>query len=298
MQKGIICGLTNEVADFQDTCPNFKMDEKASSVLHYKKDFNPNQTTSDGYPAWRVVLSVIIALIAIVRLVATCHKIDRNNSYSNTQRYEQNKQSEYFLELQRQKQERARKIARIYTQLPSVVEEYNQHHNSNQRITEKDVLNTLINRENKEYKSQNELKTYNFHSGIQMKLGYSQVLYDGDLPQIVTFGSNYIMYIEVEKAKGDIYQQWEKFQYRKLKDFIVENSFHYTNKINKKYFKKTDYVLNDYNFQVDDIMFQGAALLIEVENKRYFFNIIGFNDESSSTKKRGSLNRMIQIKDF
>lgn len=37
MHKGLLCGLTNEFADFEDACPNFEQDEKEVQKQEYKR---------------------------------------------------------------------------------------------------------------------------------------------------------------------------------------------------------------------------------------------------------------------
>lgn len=37
IHKGVLCGLTNEFADFEDSCPNFERDEKEIQKQEYKR---------------------------------------------------------------------------------------------------------------------------------------------------------------------------------------------------------------------------------------------------------------------
>ena len=80
--KGMQCKLTNDFPTFANTCPTFELDEFAKSKNDSKPKYN-NSAESSGL-GWRTVLSVILMVIALIRLASTCSKIsDNRNSRNN-----------------------------------------------------------------------------------------------------------------------------------------------------------------------------------------------------------------------
>ncbi|WP_438966496.1 hypothetical protein [Flavobacterium sp.] len=80
-EKGMQCKLTNDFPTFENTCPTFELDEFAKSKNDSKPKYN-NSDDSSG-PGWRTVLSVILMVIALIRLASTCSKINDNRSSRN-----------------------------------------------------------------------------------------------------------------------------------------------------------------------------------------------------------------------
>jgi hypothetical protein len=70
--NGIVCGLTKEKPVFNLNCPDYEVDEKqlakkrdtdlAMEILHSSNEISSR-------PTWKTVLSVIIFIIAIIRLL-------------------------------------------------------------------------------------------------------------------------------------------------------------------------------------------------------------------------------------
>ena len=74
-QQGLLCKLTDKQADFEGSCPSFYPDNEntISSPNNNPQQFNKT-TSNDEVPTWRILISVIIFIIAIVRLIAAFNR--------------------------------------------------------------------------------------------------------------------------------------------------------------------------------------------------------------------------------
>tara|TARA_B110001452_G_C15179383_1_gene409668 strand:- start:157 stop:597 length:441 start_codon:yes stop_codon:yes gene_type:complete len=59
-KKGIICGLTNEQANFERTCPDFKEDVNIQKAKTYSENIGKNH--NNRYPALKYVIAINIAI--------------------------------------------------------------------------------------------------------------------------------------------------------------------------------------------------------------------------------------------
>jgi hypothetical protein len=73
-EHGMICSLTNKIADFKDNCPSFVSDNEA--VLNsIKKNTETEKITQElleshvSQSPWRAVLAIIVAILAVIRLI-------------------------------------------------------------------------------------------------------------------------------------------------------------------------------------------------------------------------------------
>ncbi len=83
-QTGLICSLTDEKPKFEHTCPDYVEDPSALLRKRGREVMNERMKGNGGsVPGWRVFLSVIIMIFAIVRIVA---RLSRNNERESRQR--------------------------------------------------------------------------------------------------------------------------------------------------------------------------------------------------------------------
>ena len=68
-QQGLLCKLTDKQADFEGSCAKFYPDSDNTISSPSTTSYQQTKNTDDT-PTWRIVLSVIIAIIAVVRLLA------------------------------------------------------------------------------------------------------------------------------------------------------------------------------------------------------------------------------------
>lgn len=76
-EHGMICSLTGRKADFADKCPSFVLDNDVVLQPQVSESFSQNTTNDDYYDSgfsWRTVLAIIVAIIAVVRLIATLNR--------------------------------------------------------------------------------------------------------------------------------------------------------------------------------------------------------------------------------
>jgi hypothetical protein len=70
--QGIVCGLTKEKPVFDLTCPDYEMDERQmvkKKEAEYAFDNSGTGGFADEKISWRTVLSIIIFIVAIIRLL-------------------------------------------------------------------------------------------------------------------------------------------------------------------------------------------------------------------------------------
>jgi hypothetical protein len=74
--QGIVCGLTDKKPTFLTTCPDFEKDVKEERKIEQRKAIAEESDYQDengkSVPAWRVALTVIITLVAIIRIFMRC----------------------------------------------------------------------------------------------------------------------------------------------------------------------------------------------------------------------------------
>lgn len=83
-QKGIICSLTNDKADFVGTCPNF---EEKSEMKKYNEYQSQSQSQKIRYPALNLIISIFqifgwIVGIVTIGIVIYSFTIDPNIIYT------------------------------------------------------------------------------------------------------------------------------------------------------------------------------------------------------------------------
>lgn len=78
-EHGMICGLTNSIGSFEDKCASFIPDEE--EVLRSIKRDTENQKlteelieNSTSESPWRTMLSILIVIIAVIRLIVALSK--------------------------------------------------------------------------------------------------------------------------------------------------------------------------------------------------------------------------------
>ncbi len=69
-QQGLLCNLTGKHADFEGSCSKFYPDDANTISSPGNRSRESYAKTESDRPAWRTVVSVIIFIIAIVRLIA------------------------------------------------------------------------------------------------------------------------------------------------------------------------------------------------------------------------------------
>ena len=70
LKLGIVCSLTNAKPDFVESCKDFKPDQAEVQKEIARQQLEREAKEAIKMPVWQIVLSVIIALIALVRLIA------------------------------------------------------------------------------------------------------------------------------------------------------------------------------------------------------------------------------------
>ena len=73
LQQGLLCKLTDKQADFEGSCAKFYPDSENTISSASNTPYQEAKVT-DETPTWRIVLSVIIAIIAVVRLIAVLNR--------------------------------------------------------------------------------------------------------------------------------------------------------------------------------------------------------------------------------
>lgn len=76
IKKGIICGLTNEQATFEGTCPDFKEDAKLLKAKAYSKTIH--NSSKNRYPALKTIIDVLNVfgwIIGIITVIITAISI-------------------------------------------------------------------------------------------------------------------------------------------------------------------------------------------------------------------------------
>lgn len=90
-EKGMQCGLTNSTPTFEKNCPTFELDEYAKIKNDSKKDYGPVMDEQNGSFGWKTALSILIAIIAVIRLAVTCNNYsEKRNSNSDYDRQMEN----------------------------------------------------------------------------------------------------------------------------------------------------------------------------------------------------------------
>lgn len=77
--RGMVCKLTDAIPSFENQCPTFEYDESRPEATYGAAS---SSSSSSNYPAWKVILSVLIAIVSIIRLANTCSKkeaVEKNN---------------------------------------------------------------------------------------------------------------------------------------------------------------------------------------------------------------------------
>ncbi len=74
--QGVVCGLTSEKPTFLSTCPDYVKDEKEERKIAERKaavaESDYVDESGNSVPGWRIAISVIIFILAMVRIVARC----------------------------------------------------------------------------------------------------------------------------------------------------------------------------------------------------------------------------------
>ncbi|WP_046743834.1 hypothetical protein [Kordia zhangzhouensis] len=74
--QGIVCGLTSEKPTFVNNCPSFEkdvaMEKKLADRRAVEEDVIYDENDKPVSP-WRIVLSVLIFILVIIRLVVRCN---------------------------------------------------------------------------------------------------------------------------------------------------------------------------------------------------------------------------------
>ena len=86
-QTGLICSLTDEKPKFEHTCPDFIEDPSALQRKRGREVMNERMKKGDSgsVPGWRVFLSVIIMIFAIVRIAL---RMSRNDDRERQRSFE------------------------------------------------------------------------------------------------------------------------------------------------------------------------------------------------------------------
>jgi hypothetical protein len=69
LKVGIICSLTNAKPNFGDSCKDFVVDPAEAQKMIAREMLTKEAEEAIKMPVWQIVLSVIIAIVAIVRLI-------------------------------------------------------------------------------------------------------------------------------------------------------------------------------------------------------------------------------------
>ncbi|MFY0603004.1 MAG: hypothetical protein JXQ93_03575 [Flavobacteriaceae bacterium] len=69
LKVGVICSLTNAKPNFGDSCKDFTVDSVEVQKMVAREILTNEAAEAIKMPVWQIVLSVIIALVALVRLV-------------------------------------------------------------------------------------------------------------------------------------------------------------------------------------------------------------------------------------
>ena len=76
-EHGMVCRLTGRKADFEDKCPSFVLDNEAvmqtqnteSYSVNTNYDMNKEGDYSENGFTWQALLGIILAIIAVIRLI-------------------------------------------------------------------------------------------------------------------------------------------------------------------------------------------------------------------------------------
>ncbi len=81
-ESGLLCSLTDRKPDFLMTCDDYEVDpiEKEKQIRIEKQRSQSQAPKESSSFSWRTLLSVVIAIIAIIRLANTCNKLDTRSS--------------------------------------------------------------------------------------------------------------------------------------------------------------------------------------------------------------------------
>ncbi|MFC4740502.1 hypothetical protein ACFO3U_10910 [Flavobacterium ponti] len=86
--KGIQCKLTDASPTFEKNCPTFDLDENAKIKNDSKQSYSSSNNSQESGLGWKVALSFIIAVIAVIRLAVTCNRVSENNSSNSNYKRE------------------------------------------------------------------------------------------------------------------------------------------------------------------------------------------------------------------
>lgn len=69
LSVGVICSLTNEKPNFGESCKDFVVNQAEAQKMIAREIITKDAEEAMKMPVWQIILSVIIAIVAIVRLV-------------------------------------------------------------------------------------------------------------------------------------------------------------------------------------------------------------------------------------
>ncbi len=262
LQKGIVCALTNERANFKDTCPNFKIDEKRAKeekekLLKRIEDGATGSSTSRS-PVWTIIFVILV-------LIRIGFKINR---------YQRNKQ---------------KNKDNIKEQLEEI-KRYNRQLIKNQPK----AISYLASAERVAIKRKRVNKDTSFMVAKNLQVSvhkryYMSIVANDELP-VLAISRGYCFTenkVAIDKSKS-MTEQWLAIRKKFSRDFNYE--------LIKKYTVE-DKKVEDINFIIPGYRnVYGVARLVEIGGKRYFFHFAFKQETPDYNMLRRYLNYYVIIK--
>ena len=263
LQKGILCGLTNEKPNFETFCKDYV--ENTAAVEKSRERDKMTLNRSSTWITASVVISVVLLGLKIARSVA---RYNKNNNPPEQSQYDK-----YFQEQQEKAYQRRHHVNTI---------NYLSDRNRQAHFRKKLVKDTAI--------VLNEMMTLKLPDGFYLSIADDNT----ELPVRATSRGYYFIYNKVDKNENyPIFEQWKTFRNRLVRHYpsstlTVSNIDSLTTPEN---IERVHFEIKN---KVDRII--GVARIIDYKNERYFFQLVSDVKGASYSKLNRFLNYYVKIK--